>query len=72
MIIQIYSFDQDFSANDFQICYLERKCVWWDADPQLMFPGRLTDPQLGLQLRLVLPYFHASKLAHYCFMDAGK
>lgn len=37
-----------------------------------MFPGRLTDPQLGLQLRLVLPYFQASKLAYYCFMDAGK
>ena len=37
-----------------------------------MFPGRLTDPQLGLRLKLVLPYFQASKLAYYCFMDAGK
>ena len=37
-----------------------------------MFLGGLTDPQLRLQLRLVLPYFLASKLAYCCFMDEGK
>lgn len=30
------------------------------------------DPQLRVQVRLISPYFQASKLAYYCFMDAGK
>lgn len=68
-MIQSHSFDYDFSADDFQICY---------SSPNVSgeLQTHLFNSQFGASRRTHRPSTQGrvwvSKLACYCFMDAGK
>ena len=65
--IHTHGFDEDFSCDDFQVCYLEPECLRWAADSftQLLLrvSRRTHRPSTQVWLRLILPYFQAVQWA---------